>query len=48
MAILYNKIPLFFVFFFECGNSEMFLDLVKGLTGKPLAADAWVQEMERL
>lgn len=28
------------------GNSEMFLDLVQGLTGQPLTADAWVHELE--
>lgn len=28
------------------GNSEMFLDLVKGLTGAPLTGDAWVAALE--
>ncbi|KAI9206249.1 oligoendopeptidase [Polychytrium aggregatum] len=28
------------------GNSEMFLDLVKKLTGKPLSGDAWIHELE--
>mmetsp|Transcript_36260 Transcript_36260/g.91287 ORF Transcript_36260/g.91287 Transcript_36260/m.91287 type:complete len:637 (-) Transcript_36260:178-2088(-) len=28
------------------GNSRMFLDLVEGLTGKPLTGDAWVRELE--
>jgi hypothetical protein len=28
------------------GNSEMFLDLVKGLTGAPLTGDAWVSALE--
>merc|ERR1712232_745651 len=28
------------------GNSEMFLDLVEGLTGKPLTGDAWVAELK--
>lgn len=32
--------------YWKCGNSEMFLDLVAGLTGKPLTADAWVAELE--
>jgi hypothetical protein len=31
--------------YWQCGNSEMFLDLVKNLTGKPLTADAWVAEL---
>jgi len=29
------------------GNGAAFLDLVQKLTGKPLAADAWVHELER-
>lgn len=31
--------------YWRCGNSEMFLDLVEKLTGKPLDADAWVKEI---
>ena len=27
--------------YWECGNTEMFLDLVQNLTGKPLSGDAW-------
>jgi len=33
--------------YWRCGNSEMFLDLVKNLTGKPLSADAWVAELDQ-
>lgn len=29
------------------GNGAMFLDLVQQLTGKPLAADAWVARLQR-
>lgn len=29
------------------GNGAMFLDLVEQLTGKPLAADAWVARLQR-
>jgi len=29
------------------GNSASFLDLVAGLTGKPLTGDAWVRKLER-
>jgi len=29
------------------GNSAMFLDLVEGLTGKPLSGDAWIKELEK-
>ena len=32
--------------YWEAGNSEMFLDLVKGLTGTPLTCDAWVHHLE--
>jgi len=28
------------------GNGEAFLNLVKGLTGKPLSSDAWVEELK--
>ena len=28
--------------YWKPGNSESFMDLVRKLTGKPLAADAWV------
>ena len=31
--------------YWKSGNSEMFLNLVEGLTGKPLRADAWVAEL---
>jgi hypothetical protein len=31
--------------YWKCGNSEMFLDLVEKLTGKPLVADAWVEDI---
>eukprot|EP00798_Chlamydomonas_sp_ICE-L_P006886 gene6886-30861_t len=30
-----------------CHASEMFLDMVKDLTGKPLTADAWVKELKQ-
>ena len=32
--------------YWEPGNSEMFLDLVQNLTGKPLSCDAWVTDLE--
>jgi hypothetical protein len=32
--------------YWNCGNSEMFLDLVKNLTGKDLSSDAWVQDLQ--
>eukprot|EP00929_Paragymnodinium_shiwhaense_P090698 TRINITY_DN50848_c0_g1_i1.p1 TRINITY_DN50848_c0_g1~~TRINITY_DN50848_c0_g1_i1.p1 ORF type:complete len:410 (+),score=66.73 TRINITY_DN50848_c0_g1_i1:962-2191(+) len=32
--------------YWKCGNSRMFLDLVKDLTGKDLTADAWVAEID--
>lgn len=31
--------------YWRCGNSELFLDLVERLTGKPLTADSWVAEI---
>ena len=31
--------------YWEAGNSEMFLDLVENLTGKPLSCDAWVDDL---
>ncbi|CAD7929045.1 unnamed protein product [Amoebophrya sp. A25] len=31
--------------YWRCGNSEMFLNLVEKLTGKPLVADAWVRDL---
>merc|ERR1712086_841481 len=33
--------------YWKPGNSEMFLDLVEGLTGKPLSGDAWVAELKQ-
>ena len=33
--------------YWKPGNSEMFLDVVEKLTGKPLSADAWVQELNQ-
>ncbi len=30
-------------YYWNPGNSEPFLDLVKNLTGHPLSADAWVK-----
>lgn len=33
--------------YWKPGNSEMFLDLVEKLTGKPLSADAWVEELNK-
>lgn len=32
--------------YWKCGNSEMFLDLVENLTGKPLTGDAWVSDLK--
>jgi Zn-dependent oligopeptidase len=32
--------------YWEPGNSAMFLDLVEGLTGKPLTGDAWVADLK--
>jgi hypothetical protein len=32
--------------YWKPGNSEQFLDLVKGLTGKPLTGEAWIQALE--
>ncbi len=32
--------------YWRFGNGAAFLDLVKQLTGKPLAADAWVSELQ--
>merc|ERR1712187_809825 len=29
------------------GNSEMFLNLVEGLTGKPLTGNAWIDELKK-
>eukprot|EP00397_Hematodinium_sp_SG-2012_P029924 GEMP01031653.1.p1 GENE.GEMP01031653.1~~GEMP01031653.1.p1 ORF type:complete len:636 (+),score=180.49 GEMP01031653.1:51-1910(+) len=33
--------------YWKCGNSEMFLDLVHGLTGHHLVADAWVEVLKQ-
>ena len=33
--------------YWKPGNSEMFLDVVEKLTGKPLSADAWVAELNQ-
>ncbi len=33
--------------YWRCGNGEMFLDLVHGLTGAPLTADAWVAHLQQ-
>ncbi|KAJ9446281.1 Oligopeptidase A [Diplonema papillatum] len=32
--------------YWKPGNSEDFLDLVKKMTGKPLSADAWVEDLQ--
>lgn len=32
--------------YWQPGNGSMFLDLVQQLTGKPLAADAWVAKLQ--
>jgi len=32
--------------YWKCGNSEMFFDIVQGLTGQPLTGDAWVRVVE--
>ncbi|KAI8915965.1 hypothetical protein EDD86DRAFT_197305 [Gorgonomyces haynaldii] len=34
-------------FYWVSGNSRNFLDLVKGLTKKPLTADAWIHELQQ-
>ena len=31
--------------YWECGNSEKFLDIVQGLTGRALTSAAWVKEL---
>jgi len=31
--------------YWQCGNSELFLDIVQKLTGKPLTSDAWVEDL---
>jgi hypothetical protein len=33
--------------YWQPGNSALFLDLVQGLTGKPLSGDAWVQSLQQ-
>merc|ERR1719195_2313742 len=33
--------------YWQPGNSAMFLDLVRGLTGKPLTGDAWVAGLKQ-
>lgn len=33
-------------FYWAPGNSEQFMTLVQGLTGKPLSGDAWVEKLE--
>jgi hypothetical protein len=38
--------PMLTSAYWKAGNSEMFLDLVKNLTGAPLTGDAWVKELE--
>jgi oligoendopeptidase F len=32
-------------YYWKAGNSEIFLDLVQNLTGKPLTCDAWIQDL---
>jgi hypothetical protein len=32
--------------YWECGNSENFLDIVKKLTGKELSGSAWINALE--
>lgn len=31
--------------YWKCGNAEMFLDLVKNLTGEPLTSNSWVADL---
>jgi len=32
--------------YWQCGNSEMFFDLVEGLTGKPLTGNCWIERLD--
>merc|ERR1719330_458556 len=32
--------------YWQCGNAEMFFDIVEGLTGTPLTGDAWVETLK--
>ena len=34
-------------FYWRPGNAESFLALVEGLTGEPLTADAWVEDLQK-